>query len=191
MEDAGSDRLKDALLGMLPENWRMYLVAAAVVFFVLSNPQAAMAIVGKFSSGVMSILEKLGIKLGGGATPTSPTSPTITDGSGIDAPLQSALSQISWAVKNGNAQVLDAGINSLKALVSAKAAAAVLLICAIGMTGMVGCSAGSSATKQASQGSCDYSKSHSFGVIPLSEDEKNRVYGAEPTLFEQEPDLAK
>jgi hypothetical protein len=41
------------------------------------------------------------------------------------------------------------------------------------------------------QADCEYSESHSFGYMPPPEAEKDRMYSSEPTLFQQEPDLAK
>jgi hypothetical protein len=38
---------------------------------------------------------------------------------------------------------------------------------------------------------CEYSHSHSFGYSPPPPAEKERLYSDEPTLFQQEPDLAK
>lgn len=35
------------------------------------------------------------------------------------------------------------------------------------------------------------SRPQNFGLMPLSEPEKDRMYHEEPTLFQQEPDLAK
>lgn len=35
------------------------------------------------------------------------------------------------------------------------------------------------------------SQPQNFGLVPLSEPEKDRMYHEEPTLFQQEPELAK
>jgi|GEM_PF-6272885 len=172
-----SDDIKVALLGLIPENWRMYAFIAGAVLFFIFNPHLVVLLVKKVYGAIVFAVSKVPAIKPGVFTPTPPTSPADL---GIEAPLAAAQTQIAWAVRVGNKEVLDSAINTLKAL-SVKAVAVMLLL---GTVGLVGCS---SSAKQ----ECDYSESHSFGYQPPPPAEKERMFQAEPTLFQQEPDLAK
>ncbi len=185
MQDPQAQRLKDALLGLLPEHWRMWLVVAAIGFLVVTNPQAAWFFAGKLKDGVAAIVDKIRTFNFGGATMTAPAAATTKVADfGIDAPLAAAQEQISWAVRTGNSDVFDAGVAMLKALQVAKALAPMLLLLCV-----VGCS--SSEAPKAAQNDCEYSQSHQFGLAYPPQGERDRVYSTEPTLFQLEPGLAK
>lgn len=171
------EALKGALFGLLPDNWRTWLVVIGVVIFVITNPQAAWFVGSKIVAGIAFLIGKAKA-----ITPSNPSIPPATD-AGIDSPLANAQAQIAWAVRNGNAEVLQSGMTTLQALAKLKApAVALLLFC------LVGCSQATS--QKAAPDDCQYSRSHSFGYQPPPPAEKEKMYHDEPTLFQQEPSLA-
>jgi hypothetical protein len=59
------------------------------------------------------------------------------------------------------------------------------------LLGLAIVAAGCAAQSTDPHANCPPSESHSFGYTPPPAEEKERMYQAEPTLFQQEPELAK
>lgn len=167
-----SEELKGALLGLLPDNWRMWVIGIAVAWFLISNPTLLVSLVQKIWASVSTIIGSFR----GVSVPSSSVA-----SSGIETPMRAAQSQIEWAIQNGNAEVFANATATLKALLDKGVkgvAAAILVLCC------VGCSAATNAPEE-----CEYSHSHAFGYTPLTETDRAQIYQAEPTLSQQAPEL--